>query len=159
MNDEPLVMVPFDSLRFLVIDDDRALLELIDAILRMAGVGSVIKAASALAALNVMADQRKKFDCIVCDHSMPNMTGVELLRAIRAGQYSQVPADIRFIMVTAHGQESVVKAAIALDVSGYVIKPVSKDSLVKAIHRAYNRNFALRKPGDYSAVPLPPEPA
>ncbi len=158
MNDEPLVMVPFDKLRFLVIDDDRTLLELIDAMLRVAGVGSVIKAASALAALNVMADQRKKFDCIICDQGMPNMTGVELLRAIRAGQYSHVPADIRFIMVTASSQESVVKAAVSLDVTGYIMKPVSKDSLVKAIHRAFNRNISLKKPEDYTAVHLPLEP-
>ena len=156
---EPLVLVPFEKLRFLAIDDDRALLELIDALLRLAGVGSVVKTTSALAALNVMADQSKKFDCIVCDHSMPNMTGTELLRDIRAGRYAHVPADIRFIMVTAHGQESVVKAAASLDVTGYVIKPISKDSLIKAIHRAFNRNITLKPPGDYSAVPLPPEPA
>ena len=155
MNDEPLILTPFDSLRFLVIDDDRATLELVDAMLRMAGVGSVIKSTGCLPALNVLADSRKKVDCIICDHSMPNMTGIELLREIRAGHYAHVPRDVRFIMVTAFGQEAVVRAAVSLDVSGYIVKPVSKDALVKAIHRSFNRTAPLRAPEDYSAVPLP----
>jgi len=152
---EPLILTPFDRLRILAIDDDRALLELIDAFLRMAGVGSVIKSVSCLAALNILADQTKKIDCIVCDQSMPNMTGVELLREIRAGHYSHVRRDIPFIMVTSHGQEDVVRAAVNLDVSGYIRKPVSKDALVKAIHRAFGRTLALKAPEDYGGVALP----
>ncbi len=155
MNDEPLILTPFETLRCLVIDDDRAILELVDAMLRMAGVGSVIKSTSCLAALNVLADNRKKVDCIICDHSMPNMTGIELLREIRAGHYAHVSRDVRFIMITAHGQEAVVKAAVGLDVSGYIVKPVSKNALVKAIHRAFNRTAPLKAPEDYSGVPLP----
>ena len=159
MNDsEPLILTPFDRLRFLAIDDDRAILEVVDAMLRVAGVGSVIKSASCLAALNVLADQQKKIDCIICDHSMPHMTGLELLREIRAGHYSHVPRDIRFIMVTGHGQEAVVKAAVSLDVNGYIMKPVTKDALTKAIHRAFGRSPALKAPEDYSGTALPPEP-
>ncbi len=125
--------------------------------LRAAGAGSVIKSTSCLAALNILADQQKKIDCIICDHSMPHMTGVELLREIRAGHYSHVPRDMRFIMATSHGQEAVVKAAVNLDVSGYVMKPVSKDALSKAIHRAFGRSPSLKAPEEYSGVPLPPE--
>jgi DNA-binding NarL/FixJ family response regulator len=80
------------------------------------------------------------------------------LRDIRSAKYSHVPRDIPFIMVTAHGQESVVKAAVQLDVNGYIVKPLSKDALVKAVHRAFNRTPAMKPPEDYSGVPLPPEP-
>lgn len=152
---EPLIVTPFDRLRFLAIDDDRAILELVEAMLHMAGVGSVIKATSGLAALNIMADERKKFDCILCDYSMPDMTGLQLLQQIRAGHHSHIARDIRFIMVTMSGQEAVVKAALQLDVSGYVVKPVSKDALTKAIHRAFNRAPAVKPPEDYSSVTLP----
>lgn len=156
---EPLIVTPFDKLRFLAIDDDRAVLELVDAMLRSAGVGSVIKSASALGALNILADQRKRADCIICDHSMPNTTGLELLRDIRAGKHDYVPRDIHFIMITAHGQEAVVRAAVSLDVSGYIVKPISKDSLTKAIHRAFGRPpLALKAPGDYTGVAMPPDP-
>jgi CheY-like chemotaxis protein len=156
-NAEPLVLTSFENLRFLVVDDDRAVLELADAMLRMAGAGSVIKSVSGLAALNILADEQRRIDCIVCDHSMPNMTGVELLREIRAGHYSHVARDIRFIMITAHGEEAVVRAAVSLDVSGYIVKPVSKQALVKTIHRAFARSLTLKAPEDYSAVALPPE--
>lgn len=152
---DPLIVTPFDKLRFLAIDDDRAILELIDAMLHLAGVGSVTKATGGLAALNVLADERKKFDCIICDYSMPNMTGLELLQQIRSAQHSHIPRDIRFIMVTMSGQEDVVKAALQLDVSGYVVKPVSKDALVKAVHRALNRPPAAKSPGDYKSIALP----
>lgn len=152
---EPLIVTPFDRLRFLAIDDDRAILELVDAMLRMAGVGSVIKAAGGLVALNIMADERKKFDCIICDYSMPDMTGLQLLQQIRTAHFPHIPRDIRFIMVTMSGQEAVVKAALQLDVSGYIVKPVSKDSLTKAIHRAFNKTASLKAPEDYSSVTLP----
>lgn len=154
---DPLIVTPFDKLRFLVIDDDRAILELIDAMLCMAGVGSVIKSASCLAALNVLADERKKFDCIICDYTMTNMTGLELLQQIRGGQHTHIPRDIRFIMVTMSGQEAVVKAALQLDVSGYIVKPVSKDALIKAVHRAFNRTAPIKPAGDYGSVALPSE--
>jgi DNA-binding NarL/FixJ family response regulator len=152
---EPLIVTPFDRLRFMTIDDDRAMLDLTEALLKAAGVGSVIKTTSALSALNVLADHRKRADCIVCDHGMPHMTGLELLRDIRAGKYDHVPRNTRFIMLTAHGEEEVVKAAIGLDVTGYVMKPITKDSLTKAIHRAFNKTVALKSPGDYMAIPMP----
>ncbi|MEQ9449835.1 MAG: response regulator [Rhodospirillaceae bacterium] len=152
---EPLLVTAFDRLRFLVIDDDRAILELVDAMLRMASVGSVVKAVSALAALNIMADQQKKYDCIVCDQGMSTMTGLELLKEIRTGRYTFIARDIPFIMLTAHGEEPVVRAAIELDVNSYIMKPVSKDSLIKAVHRAFNRTVDLKAPEDYSAVKLP----
>ena len=152
---EPLLVTAFDRLRFLVVDDDRAILEMVDAMLRMAGVGSVIKAVSALAALNILDDQQKKFDCVICDQSMPAMSGLEMLRDIRVGRYSYIPRDIPVIMLTSHGGEIVVRGAIELDVNSYIMKPVSKDGLVKAIHRAFNRPIVLKAPEDYSSVKLP----
>jgi two-component system, response regulator YesN len=152
---EPLLVTAFDNLRFLVVDDDRAILELVDAMLRMSNAGSVIKAVSALAALNILADQQKRCDCIVCDQSMHTMTGLELLKDIRVGRYSYIPRDIAFIMLTSSGEESVVRGAIELDVNSYIMKPVSKDSLVKAIHRAFGRPIILKAPEDYSAIKIP----
>lgn len=122
--------------------------------LHLAGVGSVIKATgglAVLAVLNIMADERKKFDCIICDYSTPDMTGLQLLQQIRSAHYPYIARDIHFIMVTMSGQEAVVKAAPQLDVSGYIVKPVSKVLLAKAIHRAFNRAPAVKPPEDYSS--------
>jgi DNA-binding NarL/FixJ family response regulator len=157
MSQEPLIVTSFDRLRFIVIDDDRAILQMMEALLSAASVGGVVPAISCFTALNLLADQSKKADCIICDHSMPTMTGLALLQDIRGGRHPHIPRQIPFIMLTSSGQEEVVRTAIALDVHGYIKKPVTKDTVVKAIHRAFNRQITLKPPQDYLTVPLPAE--
>ncbi len=158
MSQEPLVVTAFDRLRFIVIDDDRAILQMVEAFLNAAAAGGVISAISCFTALNLLADKTKKIDCIICDYSMPTMTGLALLQQIRGGQHPNIPRDLPFIMLTSSGQEEVVRAAVAMDVHGYVRKPVSMDMLIKAIHRAFNRQLNLKKPADYLSYRLPDEP-
>ncbi|MGE4064047.1 MAG: response regulator [Rhodospirillaceae bacterium] len=158
MSQEPLIVTAFDRLRFVVIDDDRAILQVVEAFLNAAHVGGVIPAISGFTALNLLADKTKKVDCIICDHSMPTMTGLSLLQQVRGGKHPNIPRALPFIMLTSSGQEDVVRAAISLDVHAYVKKPVTKDLLVKAIHRAFNRQIALKAPEDYLGFQLPPDP-
>lgn len=158
MSQEPLVVTAFDRLQIVLIDDDRAVLQLVEAFLNAAMVGSVISIQSAVAALNLLADKTKKVDCMICDHGMPAMTGLALLREIRGGKHPHIPRNLPFIMLTSSGQEEVVRTAVALDVHGYVRKPVTKDVLVKAIHRAFNRQIAWKSPAEYLALPMPPAP-
>src|SRR3954467_4934953 len=139
---EPLIVTSFDHLRIIVIDDDRAIVELVGGFLQAANVGSVVKVSGALAALNLLADPARRADCIICDHSMGIMTGLALLQEIRAGRHKTIPRNQNFIMLTAHGDEGVVKAAVQLDVNGYLRKPVTKDDVLTALHRAYNRKIA-----------------
>ncbi|MBX7200022.1 MAG: response regulator [Rhodospirillaceae bacterium] len=152
---EPLIVTSFETLRVLVIDDDRGILEVVEAILKTAGFAGVVKAVSAVGALNILADKHKRFNCIVCDYGMDVMNGLMLLKEIRSGKHAHIPRDQCFIMLTAYGQEAVVRAALELDVNGYVRKPVTKDSLTKAIHRAFNRMPALKAPEAYAAVDVP----
>jgi CheY-like chemotaxis protein len=153
---EPLIVTSFETLRVLVIGDDRAILELVEAVLKSAGIGGVVKAVSALGALNILADKHKRFSCIICDYGMEVKDGLTLLKEIRSGKHPYIQRDQCFIMLTAHGQEAVVRAALELDVNGYVRKPVTKDSLSKAIHRAFNRTPVLKGPEVYAAVAVPP---
>lgn len=158
MSQEPLIVTAFDRLQFIVIDDDPATLQAVEAILASAMVGGVIPATGCFTALNLLADKSKKVDCIICDHGMPTMTGLALLKEIRSGKHANIRRDMPFIMLTSSGQEEIVRGAIALDVHGYVRKPVTKDMLTKAIHRAFNRQLSLKAPGEYAAYQLPPEP-
>lgn len=152
---QPLILTSFDRMRFMVIDDDRALVELVEAMLLVAAVGGVVKTTSCLAAINILADRQKKVDCIICDQGMPTISGLQFLKDIRAGRHAHIARDIYFLMLTAEGAEDVVRAALALDVHGYVKKPVSKDSLVKAIHRGFNRVITLKAPAEYASVAIP----
>ena len=158
MSTEPLIVTSFDRLRFIVIDDDRAVLQIVEAVLTSVAAGGVIPAISCFAALNLLADKTKKIDCIICDHSMPTMTGLALLQEIRGGKHANIPRNMPFIMLTSSGQVDVVRSAMALDVHGYVKKPVTKDLLVKAIHRVFNRQLALKPAEEYLELQLPTDP-
>ena len=153
---EPLIVTSFETLRVLVVDDDRAILNVVEAILKASGIGSVVKAVSVVGAVNILADKQKRFNCIICDYGMEVKDGLALLKEIRSGKHPFIQRDQCFIMLTAHGQEAVVRAALELDVNGYVRKPVTKDSLTKAIHRAFNRTPVLKGPEVYAAVAIPP---
>ena len=157
MSTEPLIVTSFDRLRFVVIDDDRPILQVVEAFLTSAAAGGVIAATSCLSALNLLADKTKKVDCIICDQSMPTMTGLALLQEIRGGKHANIPRNMPFIMLTSSGQVEVVRCAIALDVHAYVRKPVTKDLLVKAIHRAFNRQLAIKPAAEYLKLQLPTE--
>ncbi len=158
MAQEPLIVTSFDRLSFLVIDDDHTILQVIEAFLKDAMAASVILATDCLAALSHLADKSKMIGCVVCDHSMPEMTGLALLQEIRGGKHPNIPRSVPFIMLAMSGQEAVVRAAIALDAHVYIRKPVTKDALTKAIHRAFNRSLVLKQLEEYLALQLPPDP-
>jgi two-component system, NtrC family, nitrogen regulation response regulator NtrX len=67
------------------------------------------------------------FDLILSDHKMPNMTGVELLRAVRA--VSEIP----FLLITA--DLSVEGHAFAAGVNDLLSKPISITALRNAVAR------------------------
>lgn len=127
-----------------------------EAMLKAAGIGSVVKAVSAIGALNILADKQKRFNCIICNYGMDVKDGLALLKEIRAGKHPYIQRDQCFIMLTADGQEAVVRAAPELDVNAYARKPVTNDSLSKAIHRAFNRAPTLKGPEVYAAVAMRP---
>ena len=148
-------MMSTDGLTFLLVDDDVALLQLVEAMLKVNSTCKVLKALSALTALNILADTRERVDCIICDYSMGPMNGLEFLKEIRMGRHLHVPRDIRFVMLTGSGDSGVVQTAVELDVSGYVVKPVTKATLLKAIARAFSRRLEPKPEAFYGTMPMP----
>jgi len=144
------------NLRFLVVDDDRAIIEVVDALLQLAGATAVYKATSVAAAISIAAEPQNKFDCIISDYGMLPANGLEFLQKVRSAAYEGIPREMHFVMLTAHGQEAVVRTAMELDVSGYIVKPVTKYALVRAIYRAFNRALSLKSAEVYGAIALPP---
>ncbi|NKB43784.1 MAG: response regulator [Alphaproteobacteria bacterium] len=151
--------VDLKPLSFVVVDDEVAILNLIGALLVNSGVKKVHKCKSAQEAQNILTDANVSIDCIVSDHSMQPVTGLELLQKIRAGNNLGVSRNLRFVMLTGHGDEEVVRAALALDVDAYVMKPVSQGGLISSIDRAFARKRMLKSGPDYEAIALPGSPA
>ena len=153
----PLVVTSFDHLNFLVVDDDTNYLDLMGALLKSASVGGINKAQSAAAAVAILTDPQSTTNCVICDHHMEGMTGLALLQRIRAGGRAIVPRDLRFIMVSSDSNAELVRAAVQLDVNGFITKPVSKNAVLRGIHLAFGRPFQLKPVTHYSRVVLPGE--
>ena len=74
-------------------------------------------------------------DIITLDQVLPDMTGMDILQAIRkAGIQSTI------IMVSAVGQQSAVKEALEAGASDYIVKPFSKKELLETIHRSLSKS-------------------
>jgi len=74
-----------------------------------------------------------RFDCIVSDHDMPEMNGIELLEAVR-----KVDPDIPFILFTGKGSEEVASKAISAGVSDYLQKQTGTEQYEILANRVLN---------------------
>ena len=73
------------NMRVLVVDDFSTMRRIVRNILRQLGFQNVVEADDGTSAWDVL--NREKIDFIVSDWNMPQMTGIELLRKVRAAQY------------------------------------------------------------------------
>ena len=99
----------------LVVDDEPESSNLLSKCLSDMGL-RVHEARSGKAALNAL--ELSDIDLVLLDYEMNGMNGLECLRFIRAGR-----SQPRVIMVTATKSPEIVKAATALGLSGYILKP------------------------------------
>lgn len=109
----------------LVEDEDDVRRFFARALGHIAPAAEIVQAADGQEAL--AAFRHARFDLILSDHRMPNMTGVELLRAVRPA--SQIP----FLLITA--DRTVESEALAAGVSDLLNKPISLAALRNAIAR------------------------
>jgi two-component system chemotaxis response regulator CheY len=127
----------WSSLRFLVVDDERLVRTVVVRILQSFGCVDIAEAGSAEDALPHLTGQVKTPHCVILDIKMAPVNGIELALMIRSDPRIN-RHDVPIIMLTGHAEESLVKAAMLLDVNGFVLKPVSRAMLASRIQ------FALR---------------
>jgi DNA-binding response OmpR family regulator len=119
-------------LKFLVVDDATFIREMLKKNLRNHFPGSeIMDAASAKKAQVMMKTNR--FDLILCDWEMPEMTGEEFLRWVRS---EEEYADLPFIMVTSRGERDFIIKAAQAGVSDYLGKPFTPEGLVGKVTKA-----------------------
>lgn len=125
----------------LVVDDAPFIRDLIKKALRSYFPGLQIEeAVNGSKARQVL--ERGRFDLILCDWEMPEMSGLELLQWFReqSGQ-SKTP----FIMVTSRGDRENVVQAIQAGVSDYVGKPFTNEQLISKVSKALQRSGKLQQ--------------
>jgi len=118
------------NMRILVVDDFATMRKVIKNLLRQIGYQNVTEAEDGVVALKELRSQ--KIDFVISDWNMPNMTGIELLRAVRAdSELSSLP----FLMVTAESLKENVLEAVKAGVSNYIVKPFTAEVLSEKIEK------------------------
>jgi two-component system, chemotaxis family, chemotaxis protein CheY len=112
------------AIKILIVDDFATMRKVIRNLLKQIGYENIAEAEDGVAALRVLKAQ--KIDFVVSDWNMPNMTGLDLLKAVRAdAELSAIP----FLMVTAEALQDNVVAAVLAGVSIYIVKPFTAETL------------------------------
>ncbi|NDV20594.1 response regulator [Pseudodesulfovibrio sp. JC047] len=120
------------NMRVLVVDDFSTMRKIIKNILRQLGFTNIVEADDGSTAWEVL--NKDNIDFIVSDWNMPTMSGIELLRKVRA---SEEYADIPFLMVTAEAQQENIIEAVQAKVSNYIVKPFTPETLGQKIEKIF----------------------
>lgn len=120
------------NMRVLVVDDFSTMRRIIRNILRQLEFDNIVEADDGTTAWEVI--NREKIDFIVSDWNMPQMTGIDLLRKVRA---SEEHADIPFLMVTAEAQQENIIEAVQAKVSNYIVKPFTAETMKQKIDKIF----------------------
>ncbi len=120
------------NMRILIVDDFSTMRRIIKNILRQIGLNNVVEADDGTTAWETL--NRDHIDFIISDWNMPQMTGIELLRKVRASEdYGHLP----FLMVTAEAQQSNIIEAAQARVSNYIVKPFTAETMKQKIDKIF----------------------
>ena len=124
--------IDFKNLRILVIDDEPFMRKLIIRVLYELEIQNVTEADDGAEALEKVKDSMNDFDLIICDLEMPNMDGFDFVKRLR-GMTGFPNAAIPVLIVTGHSDPESVKGAVEAGIHGYLVKPISKQTLEERI--------------------------
>jgi two-component system chemotaxis response regulator CheY len=112
------------QMSILIVDDYKTMLRIIRNLLKQLGFNNVDEATDGSMALQKLRD--KEYGLVISDWNMEPMTGIQLLREVRAD--SKLKA-LPFIMITAESKTENVIAAKEAGVNNYIVKPFNAATL------------------------------
>ena len=112
------------NMRILVVDDYKTMLRIIRNLLKQIDFSNIEDAMDGSSALQKLRE--KEFGLIISDWNMEPMTGIELLKEVRADEKLK---KIPFIMITAESKTENVIVAKQAGVSNYIVKPFNAETL------------------------------
>jgi two-component system chemotaxis response regulator CheY len=116
------------NMKILTVDDFSTMRRIIRNMLRQLGYTNILEAEDGAEALSLL--QREKVDFVISDWNMPNMSGLELLKAIRADEHLK---PLPVLLVTAEALKENVVEAVKAGVNNYVVKPFTAEKLKEKI--------------------------
>ncbi|WP_374377193.1 response regulator [Dongia sp.] len=112
------------NMQVLIVDDYKTMLRIIRNLLKQLGFNNVDEATDGSMALQKLRD--KDYGMVISDWNMEPMTGIQLLREVRAdARLKNMP----FIMITAESKTENVIAAKEAGVNNYIVKPFNAATL------------------------------
>ena len=118
------------KIKILVVDDFATMRKVIRNLLKQSGYENITEAEDGVVAMNML--KSTKIDFVISDWNMPNMTGIELLKAVRSdNELGSMP----FLMVTAESLKDNVVEAVKAGVSNYIVKPFTAEVLGEKIDK------------------------
>ena len=121
-------------MKILIVDDFSTMRRIIKNLLRDLGMNNTEEADDGNTALPML--QNGDFDFLVTDWNMPGMTGIDLLKAVRAdGKLADMPV----LMVTAEQKRDQIVEAANAGVNGYIVKPFTAVTLKEKLDKIFDR--------------------
>lgn len=126
------------KLKILVVDDMTTMRKLVIKACKDMGFTDISEAADGAKAWELCLNANPAFDLVISDWNMPNCTGLDFLKRVRAdGRLKGTP----FMLLTAESEASQVSEAIKAGVNNYVVKPFTGEGLKEKV------NETLKKAG------------
>jgi len=146
---EKLPIDQMKMLRILLVDDDSFALRIIRHILYGLGVGTIKEAFNGSHAVNIL--NKHEFDILITDVEMPKLNGLELLQQVRSGK-TNASRDLASIVVTTFSETEILGSILALDVNGFLTKPIKQIWVHEKITKALTEGGYIRPATEYEVV-------
>ena len=111
-----------NALRFLIVDDFSTMRRIVRNLLKESGFPEADEAEDGVVALHKL--RNSKFDFVVTDINMPNMNGIEFLRALRKEQDGDRPV---VLFCTTESEFSFITQAMEAGANEYIMKPFDRE--------------------------------
>jgi len=118
--------------QILVVDDFATMRNIIRKCLKILGYIYVTEAENGKEALDILAE--KDFDLVFLDWTMPEVNGIEVLKAIRKDPYLR---DMGVIMFTAESRDEDIRTAVEAGVDNYIVKPFTAEVLKNKMNKVF----------------------
>ena len=122
------------DMKILIVDDFSTMRRIIKNLMRDLGFNNTSEADDGKTAVPIL--QAGDFDFLITDWNMPGMTGIDLLKVVRADpKLAKLPV----LMVTAEAKREQIVEAAQAGVNGYIVKPFNATTLKEKIEKIFER--------------------
>lgn len=138
-----------NNLRVLLVDDDPFIRRITTTVLNSIGISAVLDAENGEDAITLL--KQNNVDLLISDIQMPEMNGIELIKQIRMGN-TAVDRDLRTLVISSFSNTEVLSSCIALDINGFLVKPITQQAASEKIVKALSESPHLKAAKEYAPI-------